>query len=933
MITFVFPAFLWLLLLLPLVAGLALAAPRRLAPLRFWTGLSMRLLALAALVLALAGTQVVQPVDDLTVVFLMDSSDSVPLSQRARAEAYVQEALTQMPAGHQAGIIVFGERALVERPPGDGKVLGQLATLPGGTQTNIQDAVQLGLALLPAERQRRLVLLSDGGENSGDARAAARLAAAQGAPIDVVPIGGSADGLDAQISGLELPSAAREGQRLRLIVTVESGGGPTPAAPVAARLLVEHMAGQFVGPGGVTPRQTLVDQPVQLTGEAQRFEVTLPPPSPFFNRYVVRLLVEGDARPQNNAAEAFTFVGGQPRVLLIEGAPGAARNVQSALTAARLDVTLTPPAAAPTSLGDLSAYDAVLLVNVARYDLPRRTIDLLPVYVRELGRGLAMIGGDQSFGAGGWRATPVEQALPVEMDLRTEVQQPSVSIVVVIDISGSMGQVEGGFTKVELAAAGAARIAAQLRDNDEITVIPFDNAARGTVGPLPGSRRDEAIERIAAIEAGGAGINAYDALREAARYVRASEKPIRHIFTITDGADTVQQEGARELVAQLRAERVTLSSIAIGDGSDVPFIKDIVQIGGGRFFLTDRAATVPTILTGETQVLIQPFLIEGAFTPARGSFHPIVRDLPAAPPLYGYVATTPRASAQTLMTSERGDPVLAVWQYGLGRSLAWTPDLGGQWARDWVEWPQYQRFVAQMTAWLLPPVDAQRLTLDTRTSGGQLVLAARASAPEGGPATGLRLAGQLLASDGNSVAIALQEVAPGDYRLALRDAPPGAYLVQLVALDAQGEPQSSLTAGAVVPPSNEYRSRGDDPALLAELAQSTGGRVNPDPAAIYAAVGNSTGLVREAALPLLWLALLLLPFDVAVRRLGSVRRQSRPVPRPLRPATAKPGTGSRPTSAAVPGSQSPVSNPQADDPLERMRAAQERARRRARGEE
>jgi len=942
MLTFIVPAFLWLLLLLPLLwlftllvrDGGSIRYGRR-----FWASLLLRSLILAALVLALAGTQVVQSVDDRQVVFLLDSSDSVALSQRARAEAYIQDALTAMPANAQAGIVVFGEHAQVERLPGSAQMLGTISNIPPGTQTNIADAIQLGLTMLPAEAQRRLVLLSDGGENSGDAQAAARLAAAQGVPIDVIPLNGVADGLDAQISGLELPATAGEGQQLRLVVDLESRG-PGGSLPTEARLQVEQ---RFT----LTSSETLVDQPVELTGEPQRFTVTLPPPTADFNRYVVRLLAPGDIRQENNLVEGFTLVQGRPRLLLITGNPDAARNLNAALMATDLLVEQVPPAQAPTSLGDLIVYDAVILVDVSADELGQ-TAAILPAYVRDLGRGLAMIGGTRSFGMGGWRNTPVEEALPVEMNLRPEVSQPPVSIVVIIDVSGSMAQEEGGYSKVQLAAAGAARIAAQLRDEDEITVIPFDTQPQGTVGPLPGTQRAEAIERVSRIGAGGGGINIYDALQEAAGYIRDSEKPVRHIITLTDGSDTVQQEGAPALVDELRAEGVTVSSVAIGQGKDVPFLEDIVQRGVGRFFLTEQARDVPEIMAQEATSLIQPLIIEEEFVPRRFGNHPILRGVEAVPPLYGYVATTPKESAQVLLASDQEDPVLAVWQYGLGRSLAWTPDMQGKWATDWVRWPEFQRVTAQMITWLLPPADGQQLTLDTRTVNGQLLLTAQATSTTGTPATGLRVAGQMVAGDGQAIALLLKEVTPGQYRLALPDAPAGVYLVQLVATDAAGQPQAGVTGGAAVPFSGEYRSQGDNPALLELLAATTAGRTSPSAAAVYDDPGQQTGLVREAGMTLLWLALLLLPLDVAVRRLfvgrlRSAERRAQSAERRTAGAGRKAQSAERRAqnverrtqSAGVAGQAAqPETQPSASgDPLERLREAQARARRRARGEE
>lgn len=926
MLAFISPIYLWLLLVLVPLWALALFTPRRLPRWRRWGSLALRTLGVIALALALAGAQLVQPVDTLDVVFLLDSSDSVALSQRARAEAYVQQALQELPADARAGIVVFGEQALVERLPEHVQVLGPLRALPDGRRTNIQEAVQLGLALLPAESQRRLVLLSDGGENRGDAQEAARLALAQGVPIDVVALSGAADGLDAEVSGLELPAVAGEGQQLRMAIFLNS------SAPTAARLQVEYRA-----PGGPTEgAQLLADQEVALTGEQQRFNLVLPPPPPgaVFNRYVVRVLAEGDARPENNVAEAFSLVRGRPRVLLVEGKPANARNLAEALAAADLTVQRVSPSAMPTGLAELITYDAVVLVDVPASAIPQRTAGDLVAYVRDLGRGVAMVGGPQAFGAGGWRANPLEAALPVDMDLRTEVRQPPVSIAIVIDVSGSMGVTEGGFTKVELAAEGAIRIATRLRAEDEITVIPFDSESQGIVGPLPGTQRTEAIDRIARITPGGGGINAYDALQTAAGIIRRSEKPVRHIITITDGDDTVQQAGARQLVATLRDEGVTVSSVAVGDGSDVAFLRDIVDRGAGRFFLTERSSDIPDILTSEAQVVIEPFVIEETFTPVRRAVHPILRNVEGVPPLYGYVATSPKASAQVLLTSPRNDPVLAVWQHGLGRSLAWTPDMRGMWARDWVGWLDYQRVASQMIAWLLPSADSGRMDLETRIDAGQPVLQAQVRSETGAPATGLRVVGQLIGDDGTRRDVVLQEVAPGSYRFAVQDTPPGAYLVQLTASDLQGQPQASVTGGTVVPFSGEYRSRGDNQALLDLLAATTGGRTEPFPAAAFDDTGQWRGLVREVSMPLLWLALLLLPLDVAIRRLygGGWTGQPRPQPRRTpRPATTPRSAPS--ARAPTPQAASAAAPQETGDPLEKLRVAQQRARKRARGEE
>ncbi|HWQ14616.1 MAG TPA: glutamine amidotransferase, partial [Roseiflexaceae bacterium] len=672
-----------------------------------------------------------------------------------------------------------------------------------------------------------------------------------------------------------------------------------------------------------------------------------------------RLEAPGDAQAQNNVAEAYSFVSGRPRVLLVEGAGGEAAALERALKAAQVEVRVATPETAPGTLAELSAFDTVALVNVPERALPEATGAALASFVHDLGHGLVMVGGPQSFGAGGWRGTPVEGALPVTMDIPPRHRLPPTSVVVVIDISGSMAEEENGRTKLSLAVEGAQRIAALLRDEDELTVIPFDNEPRFVVGPLPGSRREEAIEALNRVELGGGGINIRDALTAAAGHVRRSTRPARHIITITDGDDTTQQGGALDIVRALGGERVTLSSIAIGDGAHIAFIQSMARAGGGRYFFTDRATTLPDILVDEAQSVIQPYVVEGTFTPVPGPPHPALRSFGQAPPLRGFVTATPRQTAQVLLATPDGSPLLAAWQHGLGRSLAWTSDFTGRWAPEWVEWEEFPRLSAQLINWTLPAPLERELALETSVAGGELTLTARVEDAEGRPRSGLTVTASLLGADGARGEVELRELRPGEYRATVRDRPAGAYLVQLVAQGPDGRPVGSLTAGAVVPLSAEYRARTADPALLEELVRISGGRLSPAPAEVFAPNAGGRGAVQEIGLPLLWLALALLPLDIALRRLmpardqvaGALRRlglrrlaqrvgatEGRPRTEDRGPKTEDragaergPATEDRRSSEDWRVLRDPSSSREAE--LQRLREAQEQARRRLRGEE
>jgi len=938
-LSFVHPDALWLLLALPILWIAALYAPLRTARWRRWSSLTLRTLIALLLIGAISGTQLVQPLGATTTIFLLDGSDSVAASQRARAEVFVAQALAAMPPDDRAGVVVFGREALVERPPATERTLGAPAARPAGGATNVAEALQLGLALFPAEGHQRLVLLSDGGENVGNARSTAQLAAARGVPIDVVPLSGEADGLDAQIVTVTLPPAAREGQRLPLRADLESN------APVAGHLVV-------IGPDG----KAIATVPVDVGPVRQTIEVLLPEAPAAFNRYTVRLDVPGDTRTQNNAAEAFSYVSGRPRVLLVAQSPNDSANLERALRAAQIDVAVVAPDDFPATLGELSLYDVTALVNVPRRLFPDQALQLLAAYVHDLGHGLFMIGGPQSLGPGNWRNTPVEDVLPVTMDIPERLRHPATSVVVVIDISGSMAALEGGHSKLSLAIEGAQRIAALLRDDDELTVIPFDNRPGFIVGPLPGAQRETAIEQLNQVQLGGGGINIHDALDVAARYVRATDRPIRHIITITDGNDTTQQEGALDVIRGLRDDGVTLTSIAIGSGDHVPFVRNMAMVGGGRTFLTERAADLPDILVNEAEAVIQPYIIEGTFAPRRGAPHPALRGADAAPELGGYVIATPRMSAQVLLAAPGGDPVLAAWQHGLGRSLVWTSDFTARWARSWVTWEAFPQVSAQLVGWLSPIRSYDTLAIESHVVGDSLVLEAAIRTPGGEPLAGLNVVARLIASTGESVEMALREISPDTYRASLTDHTPGAYLVQIVATDEQGGLVASATGGALMPLSTEYRSQAGNRSLLEDLARTTGGRIDPQPSQVFEPNAGSRGAVREIGMSLLWLALLLLPLDVALRRLlvqqeqvADVLRRAGLAALAARVAAAHapsdhddtpPRTPRLPPfrhTDAAPRSttfqETPEEHAQRIAELERLRAAQEAARRRLRGEE
>lgn len=941
-LTFIEPVALWLLALVPALWLFAWATRRvalvRLGQSRLLALVALRTIILIALVLALAGTQAVRSVDDTAVVFLIDGSDSVSPALREQAINYVNSSLSAGSPSDQAAVVVFGAGGAVERAPGPLLPLRRLTSAVVGSRTDIADAIQLGLALLPAEAQKRIVLLSDGAENQGRAADAARLAALRGVPIEVVPLR-DAGGPDVALAALSAPASAREGQEIPLTLAIESG----LAGPARVELFAD---GQLVA----------ADE-IALAPGSLRYSVNVPAGEAGFRRFEARITAAGDAQPLNNRAAAFAEVEGPARVLIAASAADRAEPLRAALVAAGMRPEIQEPARIPADPTALRQYAAVVLVDVLAAEVPAATQRALSTYVENQAGGLIMIGGSQSFGAGGWRRSVLADLLPVELDPPAPEERPDLALALVIDRSGSMSEPVGaGRTKLTLAKEAVYQATLGLAAADQIGVIAFDDSATDILPmqPLPDLLQiEDALSRVSE----GGGTNIRSGIERAAEMLTAVDARVKHVILLTDG---LANSNYADLVGQMRDAGVTISTVAIGNDAN-PNLEAVARIGGGAFYSVRAVAEVPRIFLEETVRVAERDIVEGLFTPAVTLSAPPLRGLGALPPLRGYNRTAPREAARTLLVSPDGAPILAVWQRGLGRSLAWTSDLKGQWASDWIGWENFPRFAAGLIDAVQPPPSGDRLSLQARVEGPEALIDLVVAPGEGTPIERLAVEGQLVGPDGRGRPLSFAQVGPGRYRAVAPAEQPGAYLAQVAAVDAAGQAVGSASGGLVVSYSPEYIPQASGPALLEELAALSGGRVEPPPETLFASAGQRVGQAREIAMPLLWLALILLPFDIALRRLflrpaqlaPLLRRQPRPAPaaeaesaisrlqasRARRRREAGGRHASADVSAAVTAPEPPAQPPapeqpapaptpaQPDDPLAALLAAKNRRRR------
>lgn len=974
-LSFVYPDALWLLILLPIIGVVGVLGGQRLPAARRWTSLVLRLIILTAVILALAGTQIARPVDELTTVFLVDASDSIPAEEQARAEQFIRLSLQHMRPGDQAAIVVFGGDALVERLPSNDGHLSQIASVPSAVRTNIAEAIQLGLALFPEDAEKRLVLLSDGQENLGQARLQAELAAARDVEIDVVPLAPPAGDAEVIFAGLHTPSGVRVGQRFELTAVVASTVSTT------ARLRV------------FGDNQLLEERDVNLTPGLNRFAVSLTAQEQGFRRYRAQIEPADDTRPQNNQAAAFTVIHGPPRVLVVAGEPNEAVPLVSALEAAQLNPTSIAPASLPTNLTELVSFDTVVLVDVPAESLAPDAMAILPAFVRDLGHGLVMVGGETSYGAGGYLRTPVEKTLPVDMDVRSRTDEPNVALVIAMDKSGSMGRChcddprgpsvrsEIGIPKVDIAKQAMLEASSVLGRFDYLGIVAFDEKARWALETQPLVSLDTLELSIAGIGAEGS-TNIMAGLDQAFQSLSGVSARIKHIILITDG--WTNAGGYDALIQQMHDRGITLSVVAAGRGS-ADYLERLAEEGGGKYYPATSMDEIPRIFLKETIRTVGSYLIEETFRPLTASSSPVLTDLSVEemPALRGYNGTTPKAAATVALISPQGDPLLAHWQYGLGRAVAWTSDLTGRWAAEWLAWEGFPTFAAQLVSWTLPALQPDTLASNIRLEGNDAVITVEAFDPSTGPSASsgetsgrgqggrprdfLDITARIIAPDLSITEIMLKQTGAGRYegRVPVSQACPepcsriGSYLVQIQGAQAD-TPAISQTTGFVVPYSPEYTSLTVDTVLLTDITGTTGGRVGIEPAEAFAHTLETVQRTRPIWIWLLLAAALLFPLDVAIRRVmvsrGDLRTAGAWLVSRLRargPATGaeepllgelfeakqrvserqhRVGAAPEPPSEPLPQAPGrPVPRPAddveaGDDALERLRRAKERAR-------
>jgi len=952
------PEWLAVLAAAPLFAWLAWRAARGRPRAGDVAAFVARTILLAALALALSVPRIEIGGKGRSVAYVLDVSESMPQDALQRAGEFIKASSSMRGDDDDAAFVVFADGAAVEAPFArvsatrrmEAVVIdpANIASRVARGESDVAGALRIARAGFPPGGARRIVLVTDGNETRGDAAAVVRDLVADRVDVQVVPV------------RYERP---REVLVEKLVAPATAGA----VAPIPVRAVVQSTI------DGVRARvRFLIDDTEVLARDETLhrgpnvYEMSCRLESPGFHRLEAIVEPETDGDPENNRGRAAVIVQGRGRVLFVSNAPKS--PLGDALRAnLDADVDAGGPEAIPADAGGLIPYDAVVLENVAAFSLSEVQRRMLAAAVRDLGVGLVCIGGPETYGPGGYAGTDLETVLPVSCEISQKRVLPAGALVIVLHTCE--------FPDGNAAARSVTKAAIRaLSAQDEVGVLVYDMLGSDT-WVIPLQRAFDKSKLCAAIDsAQPADMPSFATICEMGwEALTKSKAAVKHMVIISDGDPALPDD---ELAGKISDDRISISTVLVnphdgGAGAATNAMRDLAEKHGGRFYFLKSSAQLPEIFIKEAVTVRRSAVREEPFRPKLRGLHRMLREVGETelPPLRGYVVTSEKDKAETILSGPEEDPVLATWRCGLGQSVAWTSDASA-WASEWAAWGGYGKFFAQVVKSSLRAVSHAGARATTDVSGGTAHVFLDALQPDGAFANGLDVKGSAVLPDGSSADFRVEQTGPGRYEGSFPAKQVGTSIATLTwgVPDNPDAPSGMAMAAVCVAYSAEHLAQRSNERFFAVL--ETAGAKTLDVEKLDEALGKDPAAPNARALPWQggggasietietwpWIAAaaaLLLVLDVAVRRVRVPwdkiipRRAKEPKPRP-RGVEAKGAARAAPQGAFVPptdlpaaGGAAPASPAAADSPAppsatptsEGLLGAKKRAQKKTRWEE
>ena len=784
--------------------------------------------------MALAIPQVVLPQKETPVVFVMDRSASVQDSGAQQLE-WLEKSLQNKNEKDKYSVLSFGEKATIEQMMGkEGLRFPKWDEETGKDHTNIEGAINLASSVFSNNSGGRIVLFTDGNETMGNLTEAAKLLKNRSIELDTVLLDPH-QYEDTAVTEVEVPSTLYEGEKAAVSVTIESN-----TAKTGLLHFYENNNKIISKPIDISEGTNIV--PIEFTVE-QAGLVT----------FKAEVELTNDAYAENNKLQVVNMVKTIPQILLVQNSPNEA--LVQALEAAGYKVEVRSSIQLPTVLSGYLNYQSIIFNNIAATDITENQMNLVEKSVKDFGIGFLMTGGENSFGLGGYFQTPIEKLLPVDMDIKGKKEMPSLALMIVLDRSGSM---DG--SKFSLAKEAAARSVELLQESDTLGFIAFDDKPWVIVEPKPLKNKEEVVDKIRSVPVGG-GTEIYGSLVEAYDQISDLDVKRKHIILLTDG-QSATNNNYEELINNGSKKNVTLSTVALGADADRNLLEELAEFGAGRFYDVQDSTVIPSILSRETVMATRTYIEDTPFYPQIKSgygWDSLFNQ--GVPEMNAYIATSAKSESTVPIVSTKEDPILAEWQYGLGKTIAFTSDVNGAWAGDWARWNQWSNFITKMVANTLPQYDSEAYSLTVEKEKDRTYLSVSAD-----QLSMLPIETTITSERGETIEGNTKMMAPGKYEVDIGN-DPGLYFIHVKQTDEDGN-ISVYQSGFTIPYSDEYLITGINEEKMEELLAITGGIQLQKESQAFRPLKDPAKQKQEITEVLLFISFLLLFIEIAIRRFG-----------------------------------------------------------------
>lgn len=868
------PRLLWIL---PVLAVLSVLIARRslsgLGSITRWVALGARLLVLALLVGALAEPSWRRESKAVSVTVLADVSDSIPAAMQKAAEQYLQNAVasSERKPEDRLGVLTAAANPFVQQLPSKGATTIERGFTGKTNATDLARGVQLALGVAPGDAANKLIIASDGNETVGSILSAIAAAQASGIPVSILPIRYRYDS-EVLMERLVAPPTARLGDNASLKVVLNA------TTPTNGTLFLRDDR----GPIDLDPSSDKTGVRVSLEKGPNTFPVSVPVTSRGAIRYEAVFEPDdangapvGDTRLENNKQLAVTFVSGEGKVLIVREEPDETRAFVKALDEFGIRMVETDAAGAPRDLIAMYEYDAIVLANEPRTLFTEQQMSDLQRYVRDGGGGLVMLGGKDSLGAGIWMDTPVAEALPVDLNPPQKKEMPRGCLGIWVH---SVEMPNGRYLGQQVCDA-AVNALSRLDLAGIAEWGPMGPTWVHKIGPLGDkSQIKQAINRLTF----GDMSDWTPALQVLLADMEKAEAGQKHCILISDGDPMRPPNSLLDKFKNANPPiSITTVAIACHGIQDQSAMEYIAKYTGGRFYniKPGQENKVPEIFIKEAITVHRPLIREGKpFNPVMtGVSAETMNGIRGLPQITGYVRCAERGGlALVTLKNDEDEPLMAQWNYGLGRSVVFSSDAGGRWAQQWPAWGQYAAFWSQHIRWVMRPSNSGvSVRITPQTKGDETVLIVEAATREGERLPFVGFQGRIASPDGKSDQdVTLREIGPGRYEGRVQTPGEGTFIANLryrVPRGDGGPPtEGSVSAAINKPFADEYRTLKDNVVLLEQVRDKTRGLTLPaDPA--KADLWNREGLTFPVSTRPIWLLIASIGIgvflvDVAVRR-------------------------------------------------------------------